>query len=244
MVQTYPIAETITTLIDAEIKFGLNPAADPQFFSEWCEQFPPLDQAEQTRLDLIKQRYQYHRKYRQLAEGTVNAIVLSPLLELAGFFDPPFRFRSEVSVKLEVTHRDQVFRGRIDSLVVLERLWLLVMESKQSTFNLDIALPQALAYLGATPNSGQPTYGLVSNGAYFMFLKVAQQDTLQQDTLQQDTLQQDTLQQDTLQQDTLQYAFSDDFSLYRHHNDLWEVLKILKRMGQVILADTPQSPEK
>ncbi|MCG8363708.1 MAG: phage tail protein [Pseudanabaenales cyanobacterium] len=122
MVQTYPIAETVTTLIEAESKFGLTLSSQPDFFWEWSVDLSKLTESEQIRLDLIKQRYQYHRKYGQLAESTVNAIIMSPLLELAGFFDPPFRLRSEVSVKFEVEDKDEILRGRIDSWVVLDRL--------------------------------------------------------------------------------------------------------------------------
>ena len=209
MVQTYPIAETVTTLIEAESKFGLTLSSQPDFFWEWSVDLPKLTESEQIRLDLIKQRYQYHRKYGQLAESTVNAIIISPLLELAGFFDPPFRLRSEVSVKFEVEDKDEILRGRIDSLVVLDRLWVLLVESKQTSFNMDMALPQALAYMMTTPDPKQPTYGLVTNGAYFMFLKLSLKARSQ-------------------------YAISSDFSLYRQCNELWDVLKILKHIGQRI----------
>ena len=207
MVQTYPIAETVTTLIEAESKFGLTPSNEPEFFWEWSVDLPKLTESEQIRLDLIKQRYQYHRKYGQLAESTVNAIIVSPLLELAGFFDPPFRLRSEVSVKFEVEDKDEILRGRIDSLVVLDRLWVLLVESKQTSFNMDVALPQALAYMMTNPDPERPTYGLVSNGAYFMFLKL-------------------------ILGARSHYALSSDFSLYRQRNELWDVLKILKQIGQ------------
>ena len=141
MVQTYPNTEVVTTLIEAESKFGLTPSSEPEFFWEWSVDLPKLNESEQVRLNLIKQRYQYHRKYGQLAESTVNAIIVSPLLELAGFFDPPSRLRSEASVKFAVDDEDEILRGRIDSLVVLDRLWGLLVESKQTSFNMDVALP-------------------------------------------------------------------------------------------------------
>ena len=122
---------------------------------------------------------------------------------------PPFRLRSEVSVKFEVEDEDEILRGRIDSLVVLDRLWILLVESKQTSFNMDVALPQALAYMMITPEPEKPTYGLVSNGAYCMFLKLVQGARSH-------------------------YALSSDFSFYRQRNELWDVLKILKQIGQRI----------
>lgn len=37
-----------------------------------------------------------------------------------------------------------------------------------------------------------------------------------------------------MQQDTPQYAFSDQFSLWRRENQLYKVLSILKKLGQLI----------
>jgi hypothetical protein len=207
MATAIAITEGITSLAEAETKLGLYPATDEAFFQEWLEPLPALSQAEQTRLDLIKQRCLYQRKMGQIAEGAVNFVVMSPLLELAGFYDPPFRLRSEVSVKLEVETRDELFRGRVDALVLQDKLWIVLLESKETSFNVSVALPQALAYLAT--QSQQPTYGLVSNGEYFMFLKLAGQ----------------------------QYRFSDDFSLHRRQNELYPVLQILKRFAADVIAN-------
>ena len=92
---------------------------------------------------------------------------------------------------------------------MLDRLWVLLVESQQASFNIDMALPQALAYMMTTPDPEQPTYGLVSNGAYFMFLKL-------------------------ILGERSHYALSSDFSLYRQRNELRDVLTILKQIGQRI----------
>jgi len=137
--------------------------------------------------------------------------VLAPLLELAGFYDPPFLIRSEAPVEIQIEEHDQILRGRIDTLVIQDQLWVLVVESKRTSFSVDVAIPQALAYMMSNADLSRPTYGLVSNGGYFMFLKV-------------------------LNQGEPQYALSDDFSLYRHHNDLLKVLRVLKRISLWIAA--------
>lgn len=209
MTQTLAISEWIESLAEAEARFNLRPANDDQFFSEWHSSLPELSAAEKARLDVIKRRYLYHQRYGALAEATINFIVMSPLLELAGFYDPPFRFRSEVSVKVEVESQDRIYRGRIDGLVLQETLWVVLIESKESSFNTTIAIPQALAYMMSNPNPAKPLFGLVSNGSHFMFLKVSSRTEAL-------------------------YAVSDDFSLYRQQNELHNVLRVLKRIKELI----------
>ena len=112
--------------------------------------------------------------------------------------------RSEVPISLEVQEQDEVYRGRIDVLVVREQVWVLVVEAKRSKFAVDIALPQCLAYMAAAPQ--QPTFGMVTNGSDFMFCKLA--DSV--------------------------YDFSEPFSLLSHRNQLYDVAIILSRLKDVI----------
>ena len=152
---------------------------------------------------MIKQRYLYHRQYGHLLEGGVNFIVIAPLLELAGFYDSPFRLQSEASIPIEIADEDSnVYQERIDSLIVQEHLWIVLVEAKRTSFSIDVALPQALAHMAADPDPNRPTFGLVSNGAYSMFVKL----------------------------DQSQYGFSDDFSLNRQRNELYGVLQILNHL--------------
>jgi hypothetical protein len=203
VVQTLAVTDHIDSLAEAEIQFGLVRTDNPLFFPEWSSDLPELSAAEQQRLDLTKQRYLYHRQYGHLLEGAVNFIIISPLLEMAGLYDPPFHLRSEASIRLELKDdNDKVYQGRIDSLIVQEHLWIVLVESKRTSFSVDVGLPQAIAYMAANPNLEQPTFGLVSNGAYSIFVKLHQS----------------------------QYSFSDDFSLNRHRNELYDVLKVLNRL--------------
>jgi hypothetical protein len=207
MTQSLAITDYIDSLAAVEARFGLSFQPDPDFFTEWIVDRPPLTIAEQQRLDLIKQRYLYHRQLGHLLEGAVNFIVIAPLLELAGFYDPPFRLRSETSIRIEIAdEEDKIYQGRIDSLVVQNHLWIVLVEAKRTSFSIDVALPQTLAYMFANPTPEEPTFGLVSNGAYSMFVKLHHQ----------------------------QYGFSEDFSLNRRRNELHEVLQILNRLKTMI----------
>lgn len=200
------VTDAITSLAEAQTAFGLSESGDPNFFREWIDGLPDLTPQDQSRLDQIKGRYLYHRQYGHLLENAVNFLVISPLLELAGLYDAPFRLRSEVGVRLELEDEDgTVYQGRIDALIVQENFWVVLVEAKRTSFNMTLALPQALAYMAMgtrSANQSGPKFGLVSNGEYSMFVKL----------------------------DGTSYGFSDDFSLNRRRNELWDVLRILNRL--------------
>lgn len=203
MAEVLAITDYIDSLAEAESRFNLSCNNALSFFTEWTNSLSELTLAEQQTLDQIKQRYLYHRQYGHLLEGAVNFIVVAPLLEMAGFYDPPFRLRSEASVQLAIAdENDVVYKGRIDALVVQDHLWIVWVESKRTSFSVELALPQALAYMSATLQPDRPTFGLVSNGAYSMFVKLHQS----------------------------QYSFSEDLSLNRRRNELYDVLRILNRL--------------
>ncbi len=102
---------------------------------------------------------------------------------------------------------DEVLRGRIDGLVLLEQLWIVVIESKKTTFDLEMALPQTLAYMAASPKPELPLYGMVANGSSYLFVKTLGD----------------------------RYGVSDLFGTRsQSRNNLYEVLKILKHLGSLL----------
>jgi len=209
MVKTLAISKSITTMEEIEQKFNLLPTSNDQFFTEWFQELPELTDEEKLALDKIHQRFFRHRKRGELAEGTVNLLLVSPLLELAGFFDEPFFISTESQVEIILEDHDEILRGRIDTLVIHQKLWVLVVESKRS-ISMEAAIPQALTYMMGNPNPEKPVYGLVCDGSLFMFIKV-------------------------LAQDPPQYDFSDTFSLLLlRQNKLYEILSVLKRIGSAI----------
>jgi hypothetical protein len=169
VVATKPIAKTITSLDDLKQRFNLTPALSDAFFAEWYTDVPSLSNAEQSTIEEIYQRFRRHRDRGTLSEGTVNQLLVAPLLTLAGLYDPPFFVTSEPTVMLEVKRDGELLRGRIDTLVLQGRV--LVLESKDS-ISFTAALPQALAYMLASPDQATPIYGLITSGDEFMFLKL------------------------------------------------------------------------
>lgn len=195
---------------DLETKFKIIWLEDEHFFREWQENLPEITEAEKYRLDRVKASYRNLLKHPPLLENTVKMVVLSPLLDLADFYLPPFHVKSEKSVEISAEDEGVSVRGQLDVLALFEQLWVLVIESKQAGFSLEVGIPQLLAYMLATPNPERPTYGLLMNGANFMFIKL-------------------------IKQETPQYAFSRWFSIFNPGNDLYNVLSVLKRLGQLHL---------
>jgi hypothetical protein len=211
MTETVTIERTLKTFSQLQTQFNLQRTIDDQFFREWLNLDNSLTGSEQQILDEIQQKYFYQLSDGQLGEETIKLIVLSPLLDLAGFFEPPFRFTTEPTVQITAERDEIIYRGRIDALVLLERLWVVVIESKETSFSLEIALPQTLAYMLAHPNRQRPVFGMVTNGGNFIFVKLQHQEFPQ-------------------------YELSSVFSLLPRRNQLYEVLQILKRLGQMAIA--------
>jgi len=210
MVQTKPISKTITSLNDLEERFNLHPTENQQFFPEWHQDLPELTDFEIATLDQIRNRFLRHRKRGSLAEGTINHLVISPLLSLAALYDEPFLITTEPEVKLLLEDRDELLRGRIDTLIIQQQLWVLVVESK-STIAFSVALPQALTYMMANPNPERPVYGLITNGDEFQFIKL-------------------------LSQNNPQYDLSNIFSLLLpNRNQLYDIMRVLKQVRQIML---------
>jgi hypothetical protein len=102
MVSTVGITDTIKSLSDLQTRCNLHQAEDENFFNEWLTDLPQLNPQEQSGITRIKRRYDYHRVDGLLLEGTINLLVVSPLLELAGFLDSPYRIRSPYGINLEI----------------------------------------------------------------------------------------------------------------------------------------------
>ena len=192
-----------------EARFDLEQTDNEGFFTEWLENLPEISDLEKQYLDRVKLHFLRLVKHPPLSEETVKLVVLSPLLSLAGFYDEPFLIRSESSIEIAVEDQEEVIRGRIDVLVIQQQLWLLVIESKKPAFSLLEAIPQALTYMLANPQPTKPVFGLVMNGSDFIFIKLSQINQPQ-------------------------YALSDQFTLLKRENELYQVFRILKKLGQIL----------
>lgn len=205
---TQTIAARKIKLHDLKTRFGLQQVQDEAFFPEWLNDLPELTGAERQALDRIKCNYLYLLEY-PVMESIVKMVVLSPLLDLAGFYEPPFRIEGETNIQVSAEDEGDIIQGCIDVVVIQGQLWATVIEAKNSEFSITKAIPQALAYMLASPDAKKPAFGVVLNGSEFLFLKLVRGDVPQ-------------------------YAMSDLLSLLNRGNDLYAVLRILKRLRNLV----------
>ncbi|NER34287.1 MAG: hypothetical protein F6J93_09680 [Oscillatoria sp. SIO1A7] len=88
------------------------------------------------------------------------------------------------------------------------RLWILDFEAKRTEFSAEMAIAQCLAYMASPPD--RSLFGMVTNGGEFIFIKLSRAATPE-------------------------YDISDVFSLLPRRNRLYDVLALLKRLGQLSL---------
>jgi len=207
MVQLIP-AQDITLSQLTEL-FDLTITADDQFFTEWMDNLPELTDIEKQQLDRVKSNYISLVNRHTLSENMVKMVVLEHLLDLADFYRLPFDVKDEKSVEISVPDEDKIIRGRLDFLIFKNQLWLAIIESKNAAISLRGAIPQCLAYMLNNPQPQRPIFGLLTNGDDFVFIKLTQANTPQ-------------------------YALSDKFTLWQQGNELYKVLSILKKLGQLI----------
>jgi hypothetical protein len=215
MVQT-AVTEVVQSIADFRQLFGGARSRQDDFFLEWQTDLPELTDAERSGLDLIYQRFQYQWEMGQIAEGAINSIVVSQLLELAGFYDPPFKLKSEQSITVEAivqeedTDEPRKLKGRIDFVVFQNRFWQAVIESKETSFDIGTGIPQILTYMMGAPAGQTHVFGMVTNGTHFVFLKVGRGEAIV-------------------------YDFSDVFSMLARQNCLYPVFAGLKQIAALIL---------
>ncbi|MEO0987719.1 MAG: type I restriction endonuclease subunit R [Cyanobacteria bacterium J06639_14] len=196
----------MTSLTQAHQLLKVSPATDSAFFSAWYENLPSLSEQEKQLLDRYRDRYFYYAEDGAISEGTVNLIMIAPLLELLKLYDSPYKIRSEEPVRITLADEETVLQGVIDAVVVHQAFWVIIIEAKPYGFNVSLAVPQALAYMSG---SSEPTvrYGLVTNGEDYLFIK--------------------------LDCETLQYGLSRKFTLSNpQHNELREVVSVMKQLLQ------------
>jgi hypothetical protein len=205
MVQT--IQARNVNIRDLIEQFGLQMVRDRQFFTEWQENLLELTEIEKQLLDKVREGFFNLMQYPPYLEKAVQISVLSPLLLLADFFLPPFHVRAEQSTEIVSEDEGLIIRGQLDLIVLKERFWVLVIESKEFSYSPEAGLAQLLSYMLANPEAEKPCFGMLTNGLDFSFIK--------------------------LLKNPARYAISSRFNILDEGNELYSVLQIMKRLGQL-----------
>jgi hypothetical protein len=176
----------------------------------WNLERSALSETEIQALAHITTNYNNQVRYLPLSEELVKMVVLSPLLDLAGFYGRNFRLITEEPIEILLQDEDELIKGRIDVLVVQEQLWILAIESKRVQLDVMAALPQLLFYLLNSPTQQPHTFGLMTNGREFVFAQMFKAEA-----------------------SSPHYCCSDAFSINRPH-EFQHVLSILKHLTALL----------
>ncbi|MBW4634532.1 MAG: restriction endonuclease subunit R [Iphinoe sp. HA4291-MV1] len=199
------------TLLELETLFGLKLIRDKQFFPEWQDNLPKITELEKQQLDKVQAGYFNLLRYPPMLENVVKMSVLDPLLFISDFYLSPFYVKSEKSIEISAVDEDIVIKGSLDALVLKDQFWVMVIESKQAAFSVEAGLAQILAYMLANPYPEKPSFGMITTGGSFLFLKLVKGEIQQ-------------------------YGTSKVFELRNPDNELYDVLSILKRLSQLVIS--------
>ncbi|MBC6471421.1 MAG: restriction endonuclease subunit R [Hormoscilla sp. GM102CHS1] len=208
MVETVPAQNIDLRYLIAT--FGIQLVEDDQFFREWQDNLPALTEIDKLLLDKVKAGYLNLINYPPMLEDVVKMAVLYPMLFLADFYLVPFFFQLEQSIDIASEDEGTIVKGRIDTLVLKDRFWVMAIESKKAAFSIEAGLAQILTYMLGNPHPEQPSYGTIATGGSFVFLKLVKGEPPQ-------------------------YATSKVFITRNPGNELYDVLRILQRLRQIAI---------
>ena len=192
--------------------FDLQFVQNEQFFREWQENLPEITDIQKQLLDQVRAGYFNLLEYPLMLEDVVRMAVLDPILFIGGFYLAPFHVKSEEPIDVVEEDDGILIKGRIDTLVLQDRLWVMTIESKKVAFSIEEGLGQILVYMLGNQNTKQASYGLITTGESFMFLKLVKGERPQ-------------------------YATSKVFITRNPgENELYNVLRIFKRLSQIAIA--------
>jgi len=192
--------------------FGIQFVEDEQFFREWQDDLSEITDLEKQLLDKVKAGYLNLLNYPPLLEDVVRMAVLDPILFIGDFYLSPFYVKSEQPIDIAEKDDDVIIKGRIDTLVLKDQFWVMVIESKQAAFSIEEGLAQILAYMLGNPSPDKPSFGMITTGGSFVFIKLVKGAIPQ-------------------------YATSRVFITRNPGNELYGVFRILKRLSQIVISN-------
>ncbi len=191
--------------------FGLQLVLDDQIFREWQDDVPEIKDLDKQLLDKVKAGYFNLLNYPPLLEDVVRMAIVDPILFIGDFYLAPFYVKSEESIDIAVPDDDVIIKGRIDTLVFKNKLWIMIIESKKASFSIEEGLAQILVYMLGSPHPDKPCFGMIATGSEFIFVKLVKEKPPR-------------------------YALSKGFLMRNPGNELYDVLRILKRLTQLVSA--------
>ena len=138
--------------------------------------FEEVTLAEQQELIEIQTYFDYYLTEGDTSEGQVKLIAISPLLKLAGYYQPPIQIKVEDAIaKIDIQDEDTTISGRLDLLAINRSqstgprtfLWILLIETKKGLADPLAVLPQLLTYAHTGLAHQEAVWGLTTNGVRY-----------------------------------------------------------------------------
>ncbi|MDY6784314.1 MAG: restriction endonuclease subunit R [Cyanobacteriota bacterium] len=182
---------------------------DDPFFSTELAETPQLAGTEKQRLERARVQYFDLGSSSAIAD-LVPLVLLSPLLDLAGFYGAPFSFSARDSILLPGSD-EETPSGKINMLVIQEQLWIATVESQWATVTPQTALPLVLETMMDRALDDGARFALITNGMESLFVRL-------------------------IGAETPQYALSETYSLSGLGFELYEILRLLKAIARIVSA--------
>lgn len=187
---------------------GLELVLNQDFFEEWQDQLPEINNTEKQLLDDVREGYIHWVQDPPLLDKPVQMVILSPLLLLGKFFLSPFRLKVEKSIEFQIEDEGTPIPGQLDIFRLTQRFWIMAVESQRFSFSSHAGEVELLTHIQSNLQTGEVGYGLVITGGQSVFFKLVK-DTISK------------------------YTFSNSFSTWNEGNELYDVFRALKRISQL-----------
>ena len=136
---------------------------------------------EQRELEQIRTDFDNYFIAGKVSEGLVKALTVFPLLRLAGFYRSPIKISLEEGIAdIDIQDQDTKITGRLDILAINKAqqtvdkvsFWVLVIETKNSSADVSVGLPQLLTYAYKSLDHQDSVWGLSTNGYIYQFIYI------------------------------------------------------------------------
>ncbi|HAG84821.1 MAG TPA: restriction endonuclease subunit R [Cyanobacteria bacterium UBA12227] len=143
----------------------------------------PITDSERQDLDEICHNFESYYEEGKILEGQIKFLLLSPLMWVSGFYHPSIRISLEEGIAtIHVEDEDTLIKGRMDILAATKihqqtpiiSLWILLIESKNSSVDASEGLPQLLTYAYTRLGHQESVWGLTTNGMDYQFVYIHQ----------------------------------------------------------------------
>jgi hypothetical protein len=139
----------------------------------------PLTEFEYQEILRIRNDFERYNNEGKISEGLVKFLTLAPLMRLTGFYEAPIKITMEDSIPIATEDEDTIITGRMDILAVNRAegesgspLWILVIETKNSSVDALEGLPQLLSYAFKSLEKQSSVWGLSTNGRRYHFVHI------------------------------------------------------------------------